>query len=58
MRRGPAGPCDQVGNVVYREAVAELVRLNPRHFLPPGVRRRWYHAIVGGIEYPSVLLVQ
>jgi hypothetical protein len=41
---------------MYREAVADLVRFNPRHFLPPGARRRWYHRIIGGIEYPAVLL--
>ncbi len=28
----------------------ELVSRNPQHFLPPGVRRRWWHFFL--IEHP------
>jgi hypothetical protein len=56
LRRVPEGASDEVHMRMYRESCAELVRLNPGHFLSPGVRRRWYHWIIGGVEYPSVLL--
>lgn len=42
---------------VYRQYLEELVKYNPRSFLPPGVVKRWYHSLIGLNEYPAQLLV-
>jgi hypothetical protein len=34
----------------YQQYCHELVSRNPHHFLPPGVRRRWWH--FGLVEHP------
>jgi hypothetical protein len=41
---------------MHRETVAELVQLNQGRFLPPGVKKRWWHWLIGVHEYPAVLL--
>lgn len=55
VTRVPAGASDATRHAMYRESVAEIVRYNPGKFLPPGVRRRWWHALIGKLEYPKVL---
>jgi hypothetical protein len=53
IQRVPEGASDAVRQEMHRAYVAELVKYNPGHFLPPGVRKRWWH--LGRVEYPSVL---
>jgi hypothetical protein len=54
MRRVPVDADDATRDRMYREYVAELVTLNPRAFLPPGVKKRWWHLFK--VEYPQILL--
>lgn len=56
MRPVPPGASDTVRRAMHRQAMAELVKYNPHSFLAPGTRRRWWHRLIGKMEYPKVLL--
>lgn len=45
----------EVRRAMYRQSLAELVMFNPHSFLPPGVKRRWWHRLIGKREYPKEL---
>lgn len=54
MTRVAPGATDAVRERMYREYVADLVRFNPGCFLPPGVKKRWWHLFKN--EFPKCLL--
>lgn len=54
MQHVPAGATDAQRDEMYRAYLRELVNYNMHLFLPPAVKKRWWH--LGMIEYPAALI--